>query len=121
MPFSHLRLGKTHVSGTRLREQNHNQSCTYELLARKVHGKSILELSPADKSSKIFSHFYYGKVAEWSKAQHWKCCVLQGTGGSNPSLSASAFRDEIFVSFFISGKQMIFSIKIAIFCMAFEP
>gem|GEM_PF-4712656 len=22
-------------------------------------------------------------------AQHWKCCVSQGTGGSNPSLSAN--------------------------------
>ena len=30
-----------------------------------------------------------GEVAEWSIAQHWKCCVPQGTEGSNPSLSAS--------------------------------
>ena len=30
-----------------------------------------------------------GEVAEWSKAQHWKCCVLlKGTVGSNPTLSA---------------------------------
>ncbi len=26
-------------------------------------------------------------MAEWSKAQHWKCCVGQLTEGSNPSLS----------------------------------
>lgn len=28
-----------------------------------------------------------GEVAEWSKAQHWKCCVAQVTVGSNPTLS----------------------------------
>ena len=27
-------------------------------------------------------------MVEWSKAPHWKCGVLQGTEGSNPSLSA---------------------------------
>jgi hypothetical protein len=32
--------------------------------------------------------FFHGEVAEWSKAQHWKCCVPQGTVGSNPTLSA---------------------------------
>ncbi len=29
-----------------------------------------------------------GEMVEWSKAPHWKCGVLQGTEGSNPSLSA---------------------------------
>ena len=29
-------------------------------------------------------------MTEWSKVQHWKCCVLlKGTVGSNPTLSAS--------------------------------
>ena len=33
---------------------------------------------------------FSGEVAEWSKAQDWKSCVLLvGTEGSNPSLSAS--------------------------------
>jgi hypothetical protein len=27
-------------------------------------------------------------VSEWSKEQHWKCCVGQPTEGSNPSPSA---------------------------------
>ena len=32
----------------------------------------------------------FGEVAEWSKAQLWKCCVLlKGTVGSNPTLSAN--------------------------------
>ena len=30
-------------------------------------------------------------MVEWSKAPHWKCGVLQGTEGSNPSLSAIFF------------------------------
>ena len=31
-----------------------------------------------------------GEMAEWSKAPHWKCGVLQkGTVGSNPTLSAT--------------------------------
>jgi hypothetical protein len=27
-------------------------------------------------------------VTEWPIVQHWKCCVPQGTAGSNPALSA---------------------------------
>ena len=27
-------------------------------------------------------------MTEWPIVQHWKCCVPQGTEGSNPSLSA---------------------------------
>ena len=27
-------------------------------------------------------------MTEWPIVQHWKCCVPQGTGGSNPPLSA---------------------------------
>ncbi len=31
-----------------------------------------------------------GEVTEWSKVQHWKCCVrYPRTEGSNPSLSAN--------------------------------
>jgi hypothetical protein len=30
-----------------------------------------------------------GEVAEWSIAPHSKCGVPKGTGGSNPSLSAT--------------------------------
>ncbi len=30
----------------------------------------------------------YGEMTEWPIVQHWKCCVPQGTEGSNPSLSA---------------------------------
>ena len=29
-----------------------------------------------------------GEVAEWSIAHAWKACVLKGTVGSNPTLSA---------------------------------
>ena len=29
-----------------------------------------------------------GEVSEWSKVQHWKCCVRKRTQGSNPCLSA---------------------------------
>ena len=29
-----------------------------------------------------------GEVTEWPIVQHWKCCVPQGTAGSNPALSA---------------------------------
>ena len=29
----------------------------------------------------------FGEVAEWLKAQHWKCCLAQVNEGSNPSLS----------------------------------
>ena len=28
-----------------------------------------------------------GEMAEWLKAQHWKCCLGQLNEGSNPSLS----------------------------------
>ncbi len=30
----------------------------------------------------------HGEMTEWPIVQHWKCCVPQGTEGSNPSLSA---------------------------------
>ena len=30
----------------------------------------------------------YGEVSEWFKEHAWKACVLKGTGGSNPFLSA---------------------------------
>ena len=30
-------------------------------------------------------------MTEWPIVQHWKCCLPQGNGGSNPSLSAKPF------------------------------
>lgn len=43
----------------------------------------------------IYPDFHSGEVAEWSKAQDWKSCVLLvGTEGSNPSLSAS-LKDDV--------------------------
>lgn len=30
-----------------------------------------------------------GEMAEWFKAQHWKCCLGQLNGGSNPPLSVA--------------------------------
>jgi hypothetical protein len=30
----------------------------------------------------------HGEMAEWLKAHAWKACVLKGTVGSNPTLSA---------------------------------
>ncbi len=30
-----------------------------------------------------------GEVSEWSIEHAWKACVLQGTAGSNPALSAN--------------------------------
>ena len=34
---------------------------------------------------------FIGEVSEWSKVQHWKCCVRKRTQGSNPCLSAICF------------------------------
>jgi hypothetical protein len=31
-----------------------------------------------------------GEVTEWPKVHDWKSCVLKGTVGSNPTLSANA-------------------------------
>ena len=39
----------------------------------------------------MFQLLKSGEMVEWSKAPHWKCGVLQGTEGSNPSLSAIFF------------------------------
>ena len=42
-------------------------------------------------------------MAEWSIAAVLKTVVLRGTGGSNPSLSAKEFVNQVFTnSFFIS-------------------
>ncbi len=39
---------------------------------------------------------FSGEVAEWSKAQDWKSCVLLvGTVGSNPTLSASLIEKPV--------------------------
>ena len=43
----------------------------------------------------VSGHFrdnIYGELSEWSMVQHWKCCVRQRTGGSNPPLSAKSKR-----------------------------
>jgi hypothetical protein len=36
----------------------------------------------------ILRRLHNGEVTEWPIVQHWKCCVPQGTAGSNPALSA---------------------------------
>ena len=35
-------------------------------------------------------------MTEWPIVQHWKCCVPQGTAGSNPALSAINFECELY-------------------------
>ena len=42
-------------------------------------------------SAILKKRYLRGELVEWSKAPHWKCGVLQGTEGSNPSLSAIFF------------------------------
>ena len=37
-----------------------------------------------------------GEVTEWPIVQHWKCCVPQGTAGSNPALSAIVLDNQEF-------------------------
>ena len=36
--------------------------------------------------------FCFGEMSERSMVQSWKGCVLKGTGGSNPPLSAVRFK-----------------------------
>ena len=36
-----------------------------------------------------------GEVTERPKVHDWKSCVLKGTEGSNPSLSASSYCNDI--------------------------
>ena len=55
-------------------------------------------LPTAQLSASVLSAGFYfrpsttaGEVAEWSIAPHSKCGVPKGTGGSNPSLSASFY------------------------------
>jgi hypothetical protein len=36
-----------------------------------------------------------GEMAEWLKAHAWKACVPQGTVGSNPTLSASDWNQQL--------------------------
>ncbi len=50
----------------------------------KIHPENISEFSVIVQ--------YLGEMAEWSNAVVLKTIVLQGTGGSNPSLSAFARR-----------------------------
>jgi len=41
-------------------------------------------------------------MSEWSIEHAWKACVLKGTEGSNPSLSATYKTNDEIVGFFIS-------------------
>ena len=43
---------------------------------------------------------HLGEVSEWSIEHAWKACVLQGTAGSNPALSASKLEPDFSRAFF---------------------
>ena len=59
---------------------------------QKIKKKCRKQLAKHQYSSYIMCQLLYsGEMVEWSKAPHWKCGVLQGTEGSNPSLSAIFF------------------------------
>ena len=45
-------------------------------------------------------HSLHGEMAEWSNAPVLKTGVLQGTGGSNPSLSAKSCKSKDLQDFF---------------------
>ena len=54
-------------------------------------------------------------MTEWPIVQHWKCCVPQGTEGSNPSLSATFRGDRTVASFLCENeetdcKTLVFSV-----------
>ena len=51
-------------------------------------------------------HSLHGEMAEWSNAPVLKTGVLQGTGGSNPSLSAKSCKSKDLQDFFGSMLDM---------------
>ena len=50
-----------------------------------------------------------GEVAEWSMAQHWKCCVGQLTVGSNPTFSVTNKKapDSLYAGAFLDWMRII--------------
>ena len=64
-------------------------------------------------------------MVEWSKAPHWKCGVLQGTEGSNPSLSAilknHSPSGEFFLSWLRSRSWQKASLFAALFSKSPDP
>ena len=43
----------------------------------------------------------FGEVAEWSKAQHWKCCEVQASVSSNLILSSTSEQVTLVPIFFV--------------------
>ena len=68
---------------------NPTLSATSNFINRGDGGRSVHTQDSNQQT--IRSH--QGEVSEWLKVQHWKCCVVQATAGSNPALSATTYRD----------------------------
>ena len=49
---------------------------------------------PLHSQTRKDDHSLHGEMAEWSNAPVLKTGVLQGTGGSNPSLSAKSCKSK---------------------------
>ena len=73
-------------------------------------GKPGIKRSQDLAVSKIGVTFVPGKMAEWSIAAVLKTVELQGSGGSNPSLSAPGFdeRLEFQPLYCVCGRQKIY-------------
>ncbi len=48
-------------------------------------------------STRPLSSAQLGEVSEWLKEHAWKVCIPQGIEGSNPSLTATNFKNRIVV------------------------
>ena len=48
-----------------------------------------------------FARFFIGEMVEWSITTVLKTVVLRGTGGSNPSLSATQTHNPLTISGFL--------------------
>ena len=62
--------------------------------------------------------FAFGKMAEWSNAAVLKTVDLHGSGGSNPSLSASNLDCPVFktkIGFFFVYNYLVFKCVIRVF------
>lgn len=59
----------------------------------------------------------HGEVSEWSIVHPWKGCVPNGTGGSNPPLSAMIYYFLFIDTCFNSYKKLLISLVIQIFAL----